>query len=184
MGSSPTVGVFCDVRESIWLASMRLVRRLLLFQIAMLASFKKSTDIIVVFLFSCFLSIANWYRKKRVLAYLYVLARATEAKKKTDNHLPHQPPLPLSERIKLIWGASKKLSTLLDLCVSSLRRGHANLLCIAPILTDDPRRESRIHILTFVLASLYSRSCSPDPFERRRASESSKTLACNCVRNL
>jgi hypothetical protein len=30
----------------------------------------------------------------------------------------------------------------LDLCVSSLRRGHANLLCIVPILTDDPRRES------------------------------------------
>jgi hypothetical protein len=37
---------------------------------------------------------------------------------------------------------SKKLFTLLDLCVSSLRRGHANLLCIVPILTDDPRRES------------------------------------------
>ena len=36
----------------------------------------------------------------------------------------------------------KKSSTLLDLCVSSLRRGHANLLCIVPILTDDPRRES------------------------------------------
>ena len=33
--------------------------------------------------------------------------------------------------------------TLLDLCVSSLRRGHANLLCIVPILTDGPRRESR-----------------------------------------
>ena len=32
--------------------------------------------------------------------------------------------------------------SLLDLCVSSLRRGHANLLCIVPILTDDPRRES------------------------------------------
>ena len=32
--------------------------------------------------------------------------------------------------------------TLLDLCVSSWRRGHANLLCIVPILTDDPRRES------------------------------------------
>jgi hypothetical protein len=28
------------------------------------------------------------------------------------------------------------------LCVSSLRRGHANILCIVPILTDDPRRES------------------------------------------
>ena len=37
---------------------------------------------------------------------------------------------------------SKKLVTLLDLCVSSLRRGHANLLCIVPILLDDPRRES------------------------------------------
>ena len=30
----------------------------------------------------------------------------------------------------------KKWVTLLDLCVSSLRRGHANLLCIVPILTD------------------------------------------------
>ena len=37
---------------------------------------------------------------------------------------------------------SNKLFTLLDLCVSSLRRGHANRLCIVPILTDDPRRES------------------------------------------
>jgi hypothetical protein len=36
----------------------------------------------------------------------------------------------------------KKLVTLLDLCVSSLRRGHANLLCIVPILSDDPLRES------------------------------------------
>ena len=32
--------------------------------------------------------------------------------------------------------------TLLDLCVSSLRRGHANLLCIVPILTNNPRSES------------------------------------------
>ena len=36
----------------------------------------------------------------------------------------------------------KRLCTLLDLCVSSLRRGHANLFCIVPILSDDPRRES------------------------------------------
>ncbi len=36
----------------------------------------------------------------------------------------------------------KKLGTLPDLCVSSLRRGHANLLCIVPILSDVPRRES------------------------------------------
>ena len=27
------------------------------------------------------------------------------------------------------------LGTLLDLCVSSLRRGHANLLCIVPVLS-------------------------------------------------
>ena len=37
---------------------------------------------------------------------------------------------------------SKKLVPLLNLCVSSLRRGHANLLCIVPILSDDPQRES------------------------------------------
>ena len=37
---------------------------------------------------------------------------------------------------------SKKLVTLPDLRVSSLRRGHANLLCIVAILSDDPQRES------------------------------------------
>ena len=30
----------------------------------------------------------------------------------------------------------KILEPFLDLCVSSLREGHANLLCIVPILTD------------------------------------------------
>ena len=35
--------------------------------------------------------------------------------------------------------AEQKIDTLLDLRVSSLRRGHANLLCIVPILADDPR---------------------------------------------
>ena len=38
---------------------------------------------------------------------------------------------------------AKKLFTLLDLCVSSLRRGHANLLRIFPTLTDAPRRASK-----------------------------------------
>ena len=42
---------------------------------------------------------------------------------------------------------SLNLFTLLDLCVSSLRRGHANLLCISPILTDDPRRESSFYFV-------------------------------------
>ena len=45
----------------------------------------------------------------------------------------------------LLWAqrvTDKKMFTLLDLCVSSLRRGHANLLCIVPILSDDPREES------------------------------------------
>ena len=32
----------------------------------------------------------------------------------------------------------KKKWYILDLCVSSLRRGHANLLCIVPIFTDGP----------------------------------------------
>jgi hypothetical protein len=33
----------------------------------------------------------------------------------------------------------KILEPFLDLCVSSLRRGHANLLCIVPILSDVPK---------------------------------------------
>jgi len=34
------------------------------------------------------------------------------------------------------WKVAKKFGPFLDLCVSSLRRGHANLLCIVPILSD------------------------------------------------
>jgi hypothetical protein len=41
----------------------------------------------------------------------------------------------------LLAPKKKKLFTLLDLCVSSLRRGHANLLCIVPILTDGTSEE-------------------------------------------
>ena len=39
----------------------------------------------------------------------------------------------------------EKLFGLLDLCVSSLRRGHANLFCLVPILRDDPRRAHTRH---------------------------------------
>ena len=39
-----------------------------------------------------------------------------------------------------------KLFTLLDLRASSLRRGRANILCIFPIWTDDPRRESSVNV--------------------------------------
>jgi hypothetical protein len=46
--------------------------------------------------------------------------------------------------------------TIIDLCVSSLRRGHANLLCIVPMLTDDPRRES---------------TAGPDQMEQERAGQ-------------
>ena len=37
---------------------------------------------------------------------------------------------------------TSQLFTLPDLCVSSLRSGHAIIICIVPILSDDPRRES------------------------------------------
>ena len=37
---------------------------------------------------------------------------------------------------------SKKLVILPDMRASSLRRGHANLLCVVPILSDDPQRKS------------------------------------------
>ena len=50
----------------------------------------------------------------------------------------------------------KKMFTLLDLCVSSLRRGHANLLCIVPILADDLFRGSTFQISKNIkLANLF-----------------------------
>ena len=45
----------------------------------------------------------------------------------------------------------KKLVTLLDLCVSFLRRGHTNLLCIVPILSDDPRKVSDLLSNLFII---------------------------------
>ena len=48
----------------------------------------------------------------------------------------------LGNRTKNLIFALKK-RYILDLCVSSLRRGHANLLCIVPILADDLRRGSK-----------------------------------------
>ena len=46
----------------------------------------------------------------------------------------------LKEKLKVRSTPKRKKNgdTLLDMCVSSLRRGHANLLCIVPILADDP----------------------------------------------
>ena len=41
---------------------------------------------------------------------------------------------------------TEALFTLLDLCVSSFPRGHANNICIVPMSTDDPRRESFWHV--------------------------------------
>ena len=64
------------------------------------------------------------------------------------NTLPPSPgassALPFASPGRTPAASSGTLFTLLDLCVSSLRRGHANLLCIVPILTDDPRRESNL----------------------------------------
>ena len=39
-------------------------------------------------------------------------------------------------------GKQSRDFTRLDWCVSSLRRGRADLLCIVSPLTDDPRRDS------------------------------------------
>ena len=55
------------------------------------------------------------------------------------------------------------MSTLLDVCVSSLRRGHANLLCIVPILTHDPRRESEPPHFLFACALRATAADGPPP---------------------
>ena len=90
-----------------------------------------------------------------------------------------------SRTSKKVRVAHLELFTLLDVCVSSLRRGHANILCIVPILTDDPRRESSSHTQNHALASpkgsetsltLGSRSscvCIHSPASSREASRRS-----------
>ena len=45
---------------------------------------------------------------------------------------------------------SKKFGPFLDLCVSSLRRGHANLLCIVPILSDVSEETKQGATLRFI----------------------------------
>lgn len=64
------------------------------------------------------------------------------------------PPTPLLKKKN-----EKKFGPFLDLCVSSLRRGHANLLCIVPILSDVPEGTSisvvGININVNVMVTLY-----------------------------
>ena len=65
------------------------------------------------------------------------------------------------------------LFTILDVCVSSLRRGHANIIFIVPSLTDDPRRESAA-VRGFHLRA----SCAPDGRERATLVVCSVLIAC------
>ena len=81
--------------------------------------------------------------------------------------------------------------TLLDVCMSSLRRGHANILCIVPMLTDDPRRECNccyvimlfyIYVVEVVygLACLISSSPSCAPSSPRPCNAGECLLIC-CI---
>ena len=91
----------------------------------------------------------------------------------------------ISDRNSEKTSSAKKLFTLLDLCVSSLRRGHANLLCIVPILTDDPRRESKNITSAFypccdLISSLMKLACNcwNHPYQ----AEWCHRRMCNCYR--
>ena len=54
---------------------------------------------------------------------------------KTSKELPHLILRTLEAKAKLLQGGkSLKIWNASRICVSSLRRGHANLLCIVPIL--------------------------------------------------
>ena len=66
----------------------------------------------------------------------------------------------LKQLLRRSMGFDTELVALLDLCVSSLRWGHANLLCILPILTDDPRKESGCKRFTSFLHCIKFRICS------------------------
>ena len=79
------------------------------------------------------------------------------------------------------------LFALLDVCVSSLRRGHVNILCIVPCLTDDPRRESTfllfvVSLLLFVVLFCYLLVllivCSPDTRNISKARDGHRGKRC------
>ena len=53
----------------------------------------------------------------------------------------------------------KILEPFLDLCVSSLREGHANLLCIVPILTDVAEATNKAMEYPFIYTSHSSEYC-------------------------
>ena len=72
------------------------------------------------------------------------ITRSQIERKRAGPQSAQRPCLARDAPSKMRGQREKEFVTLLDLCVSSLRRGHANLLCIVPILTDDPRRESEI----------------------------------------
>ena len=75
--------------------------------------------------------------------YIYIHTH-TYMFKRADSQTSLRPGAGRTPRSRGPSRSTIKLFTLLDLCVSSLRRGHANLICIVPILTDDPRRESAL----------------------------------------
>jgi len=52
--------------------------------------------------------------------------------------------------------------SLLSLCMSSLRRGHANLLCIVPILSDD------LHSRNSVVVAGVAMLCFCSPIRMRK----------------
>jgi hypothetical protein len=69
----------------------------------------------------------------------------------------------------LILKEKKKFGPFLDLCVSSLRRGHANLLCIVPILSDVPKDELLCSALLYkFVPSLATERCGTSWFRTKR----------------
>ena len=88
--------------------------------------------------------------------YLYV-RKATQRQAKSERQTRYRKKISCQSTK---CESQKKLCTLLDLCVSSLRRGHANLLCTVPILTDDPRRESRYPgiLIPYLFFSIYKKN--------------------------
>ena len=68
--------------------------------------------------------------------------------------------------------------TPLDLCVASLRKGHATLLCIVRILTDDPRRGSEMK------TCFLRRTVIGEPDKLPSAGEDDTSLGIQCKYNL
>ena len=127
------------------LAAFSYIKRftiLFLHSVGYLVGFQLEPELVYLILTKLQLEVSKTHENEHPTKHKNV--KKTEKEMKTSWQVRMQ-----KMRGKLREKIRKKFGPFLDLCVSSLRRGHANLLCIVPILSDVP--EGTINLCCFLL---------------------------------